>query len=237
MEKSVTSEDAVDILLITAHPDDAEFGVAGSVASWTEQGRPVAYVVCTSGGKGSSDRNMTSERLIRIREKEQRAAAAHLGVSRVVFLGYEDQAIDDTPAFRKHLVEMIRTFRPHTVVTSDPYRKYIWHRDHRVLGQVVLDALFPFARDHMAYPDLLARGLEPHKVKELLLFGSEDINFHVDISDTIERKIEALACHASQMGESGIHRAEHWVRQRAKETAKGSEFSLAEGFHQVILPP
>jgi LmbE family N-acetylglucosaminyl deacetylase len=227
----------VDILLITAHPDDAEFGVAGSVARWTAEGRSVAYVVCTSGDKGSSDRNMTPQALIAIREKEQRAAAALLGVGEVVFLGYEDQTIEDTPAFRKHLVEMIRHFKPHTVVTSDPYRKYIWHRDHRVLGQVVLDALFPFARDHMAYPDLLAKGFEPHKVKELLLFGSEDINFQVDISTTMDRKIEALKCHASQIEGKGVARMERWVHKRAEESARGSEFALAEGFHQVVLPP
>ena len=229
-------EKPVDILLITAHPDDAEFGVAGSVARWTSEGKSVAYVVCTSGDKGSGDRSMTPERLITIREKEQRDAAASLGVDQVVFLGYGDQTIEDTPAFRKHLVQMIRTFKPNTVVTSDPYRKYIWHRDHRVLGQVVLDALFPFARDHMAYPDLLARGFEPHKVKELLLFGSEDINYHIDISATIERKIEALKCHVSQMEGMGVARMETWVRQRAKDSAEGSEYALAEGFHQVILP-
>lgn len=230
-------EKNVDILLITAHPDDAEFGVGGSVARWTREGRRVAYVVCTSGDKGSGDRTITPEQLVRMREQEQRDAAAVLGVSQVTFLRYGDQTIEDTPAFRKHIVEMIRTFRPHTVATSDAYRKYIWHRDHRVLGQVVLDALFPFARDHMAYPDLLDRGLEPHKVKELLLFGSEDINYRVDISDTIDLKIAALKCHVSQMKGMGVERMEQWVRARAKETADGTDYDWAEGFHQVILPP
>lgn len=227
----------VDILLITAHPDDAEFGVAGSVARWTDEGRSVAYVVCTSGGKGSGDRNMTPQKLIGIREKEQRAAATSLGVREVVFLGYEDQGIEDTPAFRKHLVQMIRLFKPEIVISSDPYRKYIWHRDHRVLGQVVVDALFPFARDHMAYPDLLAKGYEPHKVKEALFFGADDNNYRVDISATIDRKIEALKCHESQMEGMGVARMQKWVRKRAEETAEGSEYALAEGFHQVILPP
>ena len=230
-------EKPVDVLLITAHPDDAEFGAAGSVARWTQEGRTVAYVVCTSGGKGTSDRTMTSQELVRIREQEQQAAADVLGVSNVVFLGYEDQTIADTPDFRKHLVEMIRTFRPHTVVTSDAYRRYIWHRDHRILGQVVMDALFPFARDHMAYPDLLSKGLEPHKVKELLLFGTEDVNYRIDVSATIEKKLAALKCHASQMREMGLDRMEKWVRIRCQEMAAGSDYSLAEGFHQVILPP
>lgn len=227
----------VDILLITAHPDDAEFGVAGSVARWTDEGRSVAYVVCTSGGKGSADRDMTPQKLIAIREKEQRAAAASLGVGEVVFLGYEDQGIEDTPAFRKHLVQMIRQFKPHTVISSDPYRKYIWHRDHRVLGQVVVDALFPFARDHMAYPDLLAKGYEPHKVTEALFFGADEVNYRVDISKTIDRKIEALKCHESQMEGMGVERMKKWVRKRAEDTAEGTEYALAEGFYQVILPP
>jgi len=227
----------VDILLITAHPDDAEFGVAGSVARWTEEGRSVAYVVCTSGGKGSGDRNMTPQKLIGIREKEQRAAAASLGVREVVFLGYEDQGIEDTPAFRKHLVQMIRQFKPEIVISSDPYRKYIWHRDHRVLGQVVVDALFPFARDHMAYPDLLAKGYEPHKVKQALFFGADENNYRVDISATMDRKIEALKCHESQIEGKGVERMKKWVRKRAEDSAEGSEYELAEGFHQVILPP
>lgn len=226
----------VDIMVITAHPDDAEFGVAGSVARWTHDKRSVIYVVCTSGDKGTSDRTLKPEDLMRIREQEQRAAADLLGVRKVIFLRYQDQTLEETPAFRKHIVEMLRTYRPYRVVSMDPYRRYIWHRDHRILGQVVMDAVFPFARDHMAYPDLLDKGLEPHKVRELLFFGTEEINYHSDITATFDRKLAALRCHISQVRELGIDDLGTWLRQRCHQMAKGSGYELAEAFHRIELP-
>jgi LmbE family N-acetylglucosaminyl deacetylase len=226
----------VDILVIIAHPDDAEFGAAGSVVRWIAEGRSVAYVACTSGEKGTTDRSMSPEALRHIREREQQAAADLLGVRSVAFLGYPDQGLEDTAAFRKHIVQVIRTYRPHTVVTTDPYRRYLWHRDHRIIGQVVLDAVFPFARDHAAYPDLLAQGYEPHKVKELLFFGAEDINYYIDIKDTFDKKLAALKCHASQMRELNIPEMDTWLRQRYKALAEKSEYELAEAFHRVMLP-
>ncbi len=226
----------VDLMVITAHPDDAEFGAAGTVARWTQAGKSAVYVVCTSGDKGSSDRSLTPQQLVPLREKEQREACAVLGVEEVVFLGYEDQTLEETPAFRKHLVEMIRTYRPHTVITLDPYRKYLWHRDHRIVGQVVMDAVFPFARDHMAYPDLLERGLEPHKVKEVLFFGAEDINFYSDIATTFDLKLAALSCHQSQVRHLGDGNLGGWLKKRCRLLAKGSEYELAEAFHRIELP-
>ncbi len=228
--------DVVDVLIITAHPDDAEFGVAGTVARWTREKRSVVYVVCTSGDKGTSDRTLKPEDLVRIREQEQRAAAELLGVREVIFLHYQDQTLEDTPSFRKHIVEMIRTFKPLTVATSDPYRRYIWHRDHRIMGQVVMDAVFPFARDHMAYPDLMDKGLEPHKVKEILFFGAQDINYHSDITSTFDQKLAALRCHISQVKELGIDDLDTWLRARCRQMAAGSGYELAEAFHRVELP-
>lgn len=225
-----------DLMVITAHPDDAEFGAAGTVARWTREGKSVVYVVCTSGDKGTSDRNLTPEALVAIRKEEQRRACKQLGVSEVVFLGYGDQTLEDTPAFRKHLVEMIRTYRPSTLITLDPYRRYLWHRDHRIVGQVVMDAVFPFARDHMAYPDLLEQGLEPHKVKELLFFGTEDINLHTDIEETFDQKLAALRCHESQVSELGNGDLRKWLENRCRLLAKGSDYRLAEAFHRVRLP-
>ena len=150
--------EAVDILVVTAHPDDAEFGVAGTVARWTQEGKQVAYVVCTNGDKGTSDRSLKPKQLAAIRKREQEAAAKVLGVREVRFLGYPDQELEDTSEFRKQIVRMIRIYRPRIVVTSDPYRRYLWHRDHRIAGQVTLDAVFPYSRDHLAYPDLLEEG-------------------------------------------------------------------------------
>ena len=223
-----------DVMVVTPHPDDAEFGVAGSVVHWVREGREVIYVVCTNGDKGTSDPNLKPEELAKIRQQEQLAAAEVLGVREVIFLGYPDQGLEDTPEFRKELVRLIRKYRPETVVTADPYRRYIWHRDHRITGQVVLDAIFPYARDRWAYPDLIAQGLEPHKVKEVLLWGAEQPNYFTDIADTFEVKMSALRCHHSQVG----HFPPEWdeqLRHRYEEFAQGKGFKLAEAFHRIEI--
>lgn len=220
------------VLVVTPHPDDAEYGVAGTVARWTNEGRTVVYVVCTNGDKGTSDREVKSESLIKIREKEQIAAANLLGVKEVIFLGYPDQGLEETPRFRKDIVKQIRRFRPETVVTADPYRRYIWHRDHRITGRVTLDAVFPYARDHLSYPDLLEEGLEPHKVKEILLWASENINHRLDITDTFPLKLNALREHKSQVGHIPRQELEGYLRGRAIQLSEGESFQLAEGFHR-----
>jgi LmbE family N-acetylglucosaminyl deacetylase len=228
--------DKLNVMVISAHPDDAEFGAAGTVARWTREGHGVVYIVCTSGEKGTTDRQMTPDRLAAIREKEQLAAASVLGVQDTVFLRYPDQTLEDTAEFRKHIVRLIRHYRPDRVITSDPYRRYLWHRDHRIVGQVVMDALFPYARDHLAYPDLLEDGLEPHKVREALFWGADDINYPSDISETFDLKLKALKCHASQVKELGIADLEDWLRERCRQMAEGSDFDLAEAFHRVVFP-
>ena len=222
----------VDVMVVTPHPDDAEFGVAGTVGRWTREGQQVIYVVCTNGDKGTSDRSLKPEQLAEIREKEQMAAAKILGVRDVIFLRYPDQGLEDTPQFREQIVRNIRLYRPKIVVTSDPYRRYIWHRDHRIAGQVTLDAVFPYARDHLASPDLLKEGLEPHKVQEMWFWASEDINHRSDITDTFDLKVAALRCHESQLREYNIPQPEDWLRQRCKEMAEGADFELAEAFHR-----
>ena len=221
------------VLVFTPHPDDAEFGVAGTVARWAKEGKDVVYVVCTNGDKGTSDRNLKPEELARIREQEQLAAARLLGLKDVVFLRHPDQSLEDTPQFRKELVRLIRQYRPEIVVTINPYRRYLWHRDHRITGQVVMDAVFPYARDHLAYPDLLAEGLEPHKVKEVWLWASDETNHYSDITDTFDTKLAALRCHQSQIGNSRLAQAEHWLKERARTRAEDCDFELAESFHRV----
>lgn len=224
------------IMVVTPHPDDAEFGVAGTVVKWVREGKDVVYVVCTNGNKGTSDINMKPERLAEIREQEQKCAADLLGVREVVFLRYEDQGLEDTPEFRKEIVRLIRKYRPEIVVTSDPYRRYLWHRDHRITGQVVLDAVFPYARDLYAYPDLLQEGLQPHKVKEVWLWTiMTDINHRSDITDTFDIKIRALKCHASQVGDNRFPELEERLREWAKERAEGEQYELAEAFHRVEI--
>ena len=120
-------------------------------------------------------------------------------------------------------------------MTADPYRRYFWHRDHRITGQVTLDAVFPYARDHLAYPELIMDGLQPHKVKEMLFWASEDINHCSDITDTFDIKIAALRCHKSQVEQIPIALLEEWLRHRCEEMAEGQEFELAESFHRAEL--
>jgi LmbE family N-acetylglucosaminyl deacetylase len=221
-------------LVISPHADDAEYGIAGTVAKWTHEGKDVIYVVCTNGNKGSNDPKMKPEQLAKIREQEQLAAAKLLGVKEVVFLRHEDQSLEDTAEFRKEIVSLIRKYRPETVATSDPYRRYIWHHDHRVTGQVVLDAVFPDARDYWAYTDMIEQGLEPHKVKEILFWGAEEPNYFSDITDTFETKMAALHCHHSQVG----HFTGEWddfLRQRYEKFAEGKGFKLAEPFYRVEI--
>ena len=223
------------VMVITPHPDDAEYGVAGTVARWTREGKDVIYVVCTNGDKGTNDANMKPEILVRIREREQLAAAKLLGVREVIFLHYPDQALEDTPEFRKEIVRLIRMYQPDIVVSADPYRRYIWHRDHRITGQATLDAVFPYARDFLAYPDLLEQGLQPHKVKEVWLWGSEEPNHRSNITDTFDIKIAALRCHKSQIGDNPSPDLEERMRQRCKKMAEGEDYELAEAFHRLEI--
>ena len=221
-----------NIMVVTPHPDDAEFGVAGTVVRWVREGKSVVYVVCTSGDKGTSDINVKPEELAKVREQEQLDAARVLGVREVIFLRHPDQSLEDTPEFRKEIVRLIRIYRPEIVVTADPYRRYIWHRDHRIVGRVTMDAIFPYARDHLSYPDLLEEGLQPHKVKEVLLWASmEDINYRSDITDTFDIKMAALRCHKSQV-EGHSPQMEEWLRERARNMAGDESYELAEAFHR-----
>jgi LmbE family N-acetylglucosaminyl deacetylase len=228
-------------MVVTPHPDDAEYGIAGTVARWVKEGKDVIYVVCTNGDKGSSDVNMKPEALAKIREKEQLDAAKVLGVREVIFLRHPDQGLEDTYEFRKQIVRLIRIYRPDIVATTDPYIRYIWHRDHRIAGQVVLDAVFPYARDFLAYPDLTLDGLQPHKVKEVLLWSmilfweSQEINYRSDISDTFDLKIAALRCHKSQVVHLPLPDLENVLRQQHEAMAEGESFKLAEAFHRVEI--
>jgi len=223
------------VMVVTPHPDDAEYGVAGTVIRWVSQGKEIVYVVCTNGDKGTSDTSVKPEELAKTREEEQIAAANLLCVREVIFLRHPDQGLEDTPEFRKEIVRLIRMYRPETVVTADPYRRYIWHRDHRMTGQVTLDAIFPYARDVFSYPDLTKEGLDPHKVKEVLLWGTEDVNYRSNITETFDVKLSALQCHKSQVGHIPLQELEGRLRERHRSLAQGEEYELAEGFHRVEI--
>ncbi len=224
------------VLVVTAHPDDAEFSAGGTVGKLAKEGREVTYVVVTNGNKGSSDRAMTPERLARIREEEQRNAARTLGVARVAFLGYEDGEVDDTRALRLDVTRQIRRWRPDLIITQNPHRTYnlyASHRDHRIVAGVVLDCVYPLARDHMAFPELL-REYEPHKVREVYVAQLDGPQVVVDISDTMELKLRAIACHASQFQDfAGV---EARVRERSAALGKPSGYAYAEGFDRIVMP-
>jgi len=224
------------VLVITAHPDDAEFGAGGTIARFVRQGAQVAYVVVTSGNKGSSDRTMTPERLAAIREAEQRNAARVLGVEHVEFLGREDCEVEDTRDLRRDVTRAIRTWRPDLVIAQNPSRTtnlYASHRDHRITGGVVLDCVYPLARDHMSFPELLPDH-EPHKVRDVLLMQWENPGLVVDIADTIDLKLKALACHESQVGDFAAVEAR--VRERAAELGRRHGIAYAEAFDRIHLP-
>lgn len=227
-------EEQRPVLVITPHPDDAESGAGGSIAHWTREGRKVVLVVCTNGDKGTSDRSVRPESLAQIREEEQRKAAEVLGIGDLVFLRFPDQGLEDTTGFRERLVRQIRLHKPSTVVTVDPYRRYIRHRDHFVCGRVTLDAVFPYARDHLAYHEHIQEGLETHSVREILLWGSEEPDTFVDITHTFHTKVDALFCHVSQVG---LDRAERMERMRTRYTTMGQNIGvpLAEPFKRIEI--
>ena len=222
-------------LVIVAHPDDPEFLSGGTVAQWTQQDAELAYVIATDGSKGSADRSLSPERLSALRRDEQERAAEVLGVREVVFLDFVDGEVLPDLALRYALAREIRRWRPDTVVTFDPariyYDVYVNHPDHRYVGEAALYAVFPTARDHLNAPHLLAEGLEPHKVDEVLLAGSEHPDTWIDIGPTIDRKIEALGRHASQISDQ--NKLGGRVRQRAADVACGHGMEYAEAFKRI----
>jgi LmbE family N-acetylglucosaminyl deacetylase len=222
------------VLVVTPHPDDAENGAGGAIVRWAQQGRKVVLIVCTQGDKGTSDRMLKPEELIKIREQEQRRAVDVMGVAEVIFLGFPDQGLEDCSAFRERIVREIRRRQPGTVLTMDPYRRYIRHRDHAMCGRVTMDAIFPYARDHLSYPEHLAAGLEPHNVRELYLWGTEEPDAFIDISDTFAIKMDALYCHASQMKRPREER-EAQARERYRDYGKRIGVALAEPFKRIEI--
>ena len=229
--------DRIDrVMVITAHPDDSEFGAGGTVGKFVKEGREVAYCIVTNGNKGSSDRAMTPERLATIRAEEQRNAARVLGVERVSFLGYPDGEVEDTRELRRDVSREIRRFRPDLVVCQNPNRTYnlgASHRDHRTVGGVVLDCVYPLARDHMAFPELLPE-FEPHKVREVYVMQWNEPHVVSDISEVIDLKLKALACHASQFKDFAAVQAR--VRQRSKELGAARGYAYAEAFDRIVIP-
>lgn len=227
------------VLLISPHPDDVDFGCAGTIAKWTRMGMEVAYVICTSGDKGTDDSDMKPETLIAMREREQRRAAEVVGVKEVTFLRLKDGELENTREFRGVLVKMIRTYRPDVLLSMDPgntcfENPYVSHSDHRATALALFDAVYPAARNRNFFPEQLAEGLTPHAVDRLFFFATDRPNIWVDITETIDAKIDALRCHESQM--RGFDNLEGWVRERFGEMGREKGMGYAEAFRYLEIP-
>jgi LmbE family N-acetylglucosaminyl deacetylase len=226
------------VLVVAAHPDDAEFGAGGTVARWVAEGTEVGYLIATRGDKGSDDPNVDLGALAARREAEQREAAAVVGVTRVDFLDEPDGQVEPTLALRERITRAIRAFRPEIVMTHDPTvlfvnNEWVNHPDHRAVGQATVDAVFPTARDPLNFREHLDAGLGPWKVAELFLWSTNEANQLVDIGDTLDRKIAALERHASQF--RAFDEIARWVRRRSEELGERAGYRAAEGFRRVTL--
>lgn len=230
MERNGVPESA---MVIVAHPDDAEFSVAGTIAAWTRAGCRVTYVICTDGNAGSHEPGMTRERLAEIRRDEQRAACETLGVSDVVFLGYDDGQLQPTLDLRRDLVAAIRNYRPEVVLTGDPTRmfsgvRYINHPDHRAASTAAVDAVWPASGMPLLWPEL-GPWFRPSQV---YISGHSEPTKWVDITETIELKIAALRQHVSQLGDwDPTDRIKEW----SAEMGKGKDMAHAEAFLEIVL--
>jgi LmbE family N-acetylglucosaminyl deacetylase len=226
------------VLVVAAHPDDIEFGAAGTIARWVSEGAGVRYLVVTRGDKGSDDPRADVAALMELREREQRAAAAEIGVEGVEFLDEPDGQVQASLELRERITRAVRAFRPEAVMTHDPTvlfvnNEWVNHPDHRAVGQSTVDAVFPTARDPLNFPEHLASGLEAWKVAELYLWSTNEANQVVDIGDTLERKVAALGHHASQF--RAFDDIARWVRRRSEELGDRTGYRAAEGFRRVTL--
>jgi LmbE family N-acetylglucosaminyl deacetylase len=231
------------VMSIHAHPDDQEFTVGGTLAKWARAGSEIVTVCITSGGAGSNDHtplDMTREALVPIREEEQREACRILGISEVVFLGYEDGMLEPSLGLRRELTRIIRRYKPDAVVCGDPTMRfygsmYMNHPDHRAASDVALDAVFPSAETRLIFPELLAEGLEPHKVSLVFIHGSAQSDTFIDISEQLDVKVAALKQHKTQMGPwDPTDMIAEWAREQgAKRRLKAAEAFRLMRLHEA----
>jgi len=229
-------ESPMRILVVAAHPDDIEFGLAGSAALWAAEGAQITFCIVTDGSAGSNKPGEDLAELVRTRQAESIAAAEVLGVHDVRFLGYADGTLQPTLELRRDVTRLIRELRPYRVIINDPTlvlagNYYINHPDHRAAAEAALYAVFPSAETRPIFPELLAEGYEPHTVSELYIEFTEHPDLVVDISSTIDKKIQALLCHKSQVTPEDEKR----VRQWNAETGKEKGYAYAETFRVMKL--
>lgn len=224
--------DAKKVLVIMAHPDDAELSSAGTLIKWIAKGWQVRYIICTTGDKGTKDTMMTPFQLAEIREREQKEAAKVLGIKNVTFLRHADGELEHNANFRSEIALLIRKFQPEIIITHDPWRPYQIHPDHRAVGFSTVDAVV-LARDHLFLPALLELGLSAHSPLELYFTFPPTPDYVVDITDVIEKKLEALEKHQSQL--KAIPDWPEKIKQMSSKLAEGKSFSYAESFKRLVL--
>jgi LmbE family N-acetylglucosaminyl deacetylase len=225
-------------LVIFSHPDDAEFSAAATIALLTAGGTRVDYVVTTDGGKGTEDPAVTSAQLTATREAEQRAAADRLGVSEIVHLGYPDGYLTPSLDVRRDIVRQVRRFRPDLVIAQNPVRRqdgnpFVGHPDHLATGEATMAAVYPAARDRLNFPELIGEGLEPWKVRQVLVTGVERPNLFLDVSSTFEIGLQAIFCHASQIADAAY--LEERMRQGAAVAGEPAGLPLANAFLSIVI--
>lgn len=232
------------VLIVMAHPDDGEFMCGATVAKWAAEGRDVSYCLVTDGQVGDAgNETITSEELTEVRQQEAHAAAEALGLQHpVIFLHYMDSQLEPTLGVRRDIARVIRQLKPDVVICQDPTVRwsgqgYINHPDHRAAGEATLAAIMPVASTRLSFPELVAEGLPPHNVKEVYIGGSEHADRWIDVEGYLEKKIQGLRAHKSQMGDwDPAEGVAEWAKETAKQARKhGHDMKLAEGFKYIRL--
>jgi LmbE family N-acetylglucosaminyl deacetylase len=219
------------ILVVQAHPDDAEHICGGTIALLADEGKDIHYLMVTRGDKGSDDPEMTTDRLAAIREQEQKNAAGVLGVQTITFLdGYYDGEVEANISLRRDIVFVVRQWKPDIVMTFDPWRKNEIHPDHRAVAMCTLDAI-SCARGGMYYREQLKTGITPHSVKQIYYFNTDRPNHWVDITAVVDKKAEALRCHTSQTSKKDI---EAWITRKGLVAGLPHKMKVGEDFHHYV---
>lgn len=227
------------VLAIGAHPDDIDVTSSGSLAKYAADGAKVYYLIVTDGGNGTNDREIDPGKLQDMRKEEQDKAAEIIKAQPPMYLNFTDGSLEPTMEVKKAIVKIIRQTKPELVITMDPLNFYsvdrgmINHPDHRAVGEATLGAVFPLARDHLAFPDLLKEGLDVHKVKTVLLTSFEGVNYFEDITDFIDQKIEALKAHGSQFGDAEMVSTN--IKNWNKANGQLAGYDYAEAFKRIDL--
>ena len=225
-------------MVVVAHADDAEYGCSGTVAKLCAEGWEMVYVLCTDGSKGSSDREISQKELSSIRRQEQIEAGKVLGLKDVAFLNHEDSMLQPTLELRRDIAREIRRHRPDVVICTYPMRSLdggwgIGHPDHLAAGEATLAAVFPAARDHMTFPDLLEAGFEPHKVAEVWVMGHPEPDLWIDVTDHMDTSVKALMQHASQVGDDPEETVGERMREWRRSRAEGKGIQYAEAYRRI----